>query len=133
MQPIASKHSGIALKMWGNVMSKIHSGLKEKEFTDSSYAVDKFYCTATGKLATEACPKRAVGWYKKSNLPGVCTAHSGTVLGKPADILAAEKKAEEEAKKKEEAAQSSAGSTGTGSTQSTTSTASSSTSSSSAN
>lgn len=100
-QPIASAHSGIALKMWGNVMSKVHSGLKAKEFTDSNYAVDKFYCTATGQLATNACPSKAIGWYKKSNMPAVCTAHSGDVLGKPADILAAE----EEAKKKQEEAQ----------------------------
>ena len=128
MQPIASKHSGIALKMWGNVMSKVHSGLKEKEFTDSSYAVDKFYCTATGKLATDTCPKRAIGWYKKNNLPAVCTSHGGTVLGKPADILAAEKKAEEEAKKKEEAAQSTTSGTGTSSTQSAASSTSSSSS-----
>ncbi len=120
-QPIASSYSGIALKMWGNVMSKVHSGLKEKEFTDSSYAIDKFYCTSTGKLATEACPNRAIGWYKKNNIPGACTAHSGSLLGKPEDVLAAEKVAEE-AKKAEEAAQSAASST-----QSTTSSATSST------
>ena len=99
MQPIASKHSGIALKMWGNVMSKVHSGLEPKEFSNSSYAVDKFYCTSTGKIATDACPSRAIGWYKKSNVPGVCTSHSGTVLGTPQEVLAAEEaaKAEQEA------------------------------------
>lgn len=100
-QPIASKHSGIALKMWGNVMSKVHAGLKSKEFTDSSYAIDKFYCTATGQLATDACPSKAIGWYKKSKLPDTCTSHSGSLLGKPSDVLA------EEAKKNEQAAQSS--------------------------
>ncbi len=104
MQPIASKHSGIALKMWGNVMSKIHSGLEPKEFSNSSYAVDKFYCTSTGKIATDACPSRAIGWYKKSNVPGVCTSHSGTVLGTPDEVLAAEKAAEEAAKAEQEAA-----------------------------
>ena len=86
MQAIPSKHSGIALKMWGNVMSKIHSGLKVKEFNDSSYAVDKYYCTATGDLATDACPDRAVGWYRKSKVPSVCTSHTGTVLGAPGTI-----------------------------------------------
>ncbi len=89
-QPIASKHSGIALKMWGNVMSQVHKGLKAKNFTDSSYTVEKFYCTATGKLATNACPSRAIGWYKKSYIPGACTSHSGTLLGKPQDVLAKE-------------------------------------------
>ena len=85
-------------------MSKVHSGLEPKEFSNSSYAVDKFYCTSTGKIATDACPSRAIGWYKKSNVPGVCTSHSGTVLGTPDEVLAAEKAAEEAAKAEQEAA-----------------------------
>ncbi len=83
MEPIPSKNSGIALKMWGNVMSKVHKGLKAKEFKDSDYAVDKYYCTKSGLLATDECPKKAVGWYRKSNIPSACTAHSGDLLGKP--------------------------------------------------
>lgn len=82
-QPIPQKHSGIALKLWGKVMSKVHTGLKEKKFSDSSYAIDKYYCTSTGLLATNACPSKAVGWYRKSNVPGTCTAHVGTLLPKP--------------------------------------------------
>ena len=83
MQPIPSKHSGIARNMWGGVMSEIHKGLKAKEFTDSPYATEKYYCTSTGLLATDACPKKAVGWYRKSNTPSACTTHSGALLGKP--------------------------------------------------
>ncbi len=90
MQPIPSAHSGIAMKLWGNVMSKAHSGLTAKEFENSSYAVEKFYCKTSGNLATESCPERAVGWYKKNNLPEVCTAHEGEALGNPADVIAAE-------------------------------------------
>ena len=82
-QPIPSAHSGIALKLWGNVMSKIHSGLKEKEFVDSNYAYEKYYCTETGELATDACPQKDIGWYRKSNIPKACTSHSGELLGKP--------------------------------------------------
>ena len=82
-QPIPSAYSGIALKMWGNVMSKAHAGLKTKTFADSPYAVKKYYCTATGKIATDGCPKTAVGWYKKSNIPEICTAHNGTELPEP--------------------------------------------------
>lgn len=85
--------SAIALKMWGAVMSKIHTGLEPKEFNASSYAVDRYYCTATGNLATDACPSKAIGWYKKNNVPGVCTSHEGTALDTP----------EVEAKKAEEA------------------------------
>jgi len=81
--PTAVSDSSIARRMWGAVMSKVHSGLKAKTFTDSDYAVDKYYCTSTGNLATAACPSKAIGWYKKSNVPGSCTAHTGEVLGEP--------------------------------------------------
>jgi len=83
LQSIPSSHTYIALNMWGNVMSKIHEGLEPKEFTDSSYAADKYYCTSTGLLATDACPEKAVGWYRKSNIPSACTSHTGELLGKP--------------------------------------------------
>ncbi len=76
--------SAIALKMWGAVMSKIHTGLEPKEFNVSSYAVDRYYCTETGNLATDACPSKAIGWYKKNNVPDVCTRHEGTALDTPA-------------------------------------------------
>ncbi len=83
MQPIASSYSGIAMKLWGGVMSKAHAGLKAKEFEDSSYTVKKYYCKASGNLATAGCPDKAVGWYKKSNIPELCTAHEGEALGEP--------------------------------------------------
>ena len=85
--------SAIARKMWGAVMSKVHSGLEARSFDTSSYASDRFYCTETGLLATDACPSKSVGWYTKNNVPSICKNHSGTVLGTP----------EEENKKKEEA------------------------------
>lgn len=84
-QSIPSSNSAIALKMWGNVMSKVHSGLPATEFTNSEYAVEKYYCTETGMLATSSCPSKSVGWYKKSNIPSVCTTHSGEVLASPSD------------------------------------------------
>ncbi len=75
--------SAIAMKMWGAVMSKIHTGLEPKQFSDSSYALDRFYCTETGLLATDGCPSKAVGWYKKNNVPSVCENHEGTALDSP--------------------------------------------------
>ncbi len=77
MQPIPGAHSGIALKLWGNVMKEAHKGLEVKEFTDSSYAVKKKYCKKSGLLATSGCPSTAQGWYKKNNLPSTCTSHAG--------------------------------------------------------
>ncbi len=75
--------SAIAMKMWGAVMSKIHTGLEPKQFSDSSYALDRFYCTETGLLATDGCPSKAVGWYKKNNVPEICKTHEGTALDSP--------------------------------------------------
>ncbi len=95
MQPIPSAHSGIAMKLWGNVMSKAHTGLAPKEFENSSYAVERYYCKTSGNLATAGCPERAIGWYKKNNLPDACTAHEGEALGDPKDVAAAESSAAE--------------------------------------
>ncbi len=83
MQPIAKSYSGIARKLWGNVMSKAHSGLEVKEFENSPYAVEKYYCKTSGNLATEGCPDKAIGWYKKSNIPELCTAHDGAAAPDP--------------------------------------------------
>lgn len=76
-------NSSMARKMWGAVMSKIHSGLEAKEFTDSTYAVQRYYCTQTGQLANDSCPSKAVGWYRKSNIPTTCKTHTGTALDAP--------------------------------------------------
>ncbi len=75
--------SSIARSMWGAAMSKIHSGLKAKEFPKSSYCTTRYYCTQSGMLATDACPSKAQGWYKKGGIPSGCTTHSGTTLGVP--------------------------------------------------
>ncbi len=120
MQPIPQKHSGIARDMWGGVMSKIHKGLKAKEFTNSPYATEKYYCTSTGLLATSSCPKKAVGWYRKSKIPSACTTHSGELLGKPQA---------EDSENKDSSSQSSTTSSGSSATSSNSSTTSSTTSS----
>ena len=86
--------SGIARTMWGAVMSKIHSDLEPKEFQNSSYATQRYYCTKTGNLATSSCPSKAIGWYKKSNTPGYCTEHGGTALGTVDEIKKEEEKAQ---------------------------------------
>ncbi len=91
----------IARKMWGAVMSKVHTGLAAKEFTVSSYAVERYYCTSTGLLATDACESKAVGWYTKNGVPSVCTTHSGTALGKPGDEPLEEESSETEQESEE--------------------------------
>ena len=83
LQAIPDRHSGIALKMWGNVMSKIHSGLKAQNFPESSYVVERYYCKDTGDLATDACTEKITGYYKTSKLPSPCSVHVGDALGEP--------------------------------------------------
>ncbi len=76
--------SGIARKLWGQVMSKVHSGLAHKSFEDSKYVEKRYYCTGTGLLATDACPSVEVGWYKK-NYKSTCTTHKGSIRDIVAD------------------------------------------------
>jgi hypothetical protein len=64
-------------------MSKVHSGLKAKEYVDSDYTVKKYYCTETGCIATNSCKSTAVGWYKKDNIPTTCATHKGDALPIP--------------------------------------------------
>jgi len=64
--------------IWKNVMSAVHTakGLNNSgEFPVSNNVVAESYCTETGDLATEYCPSTAIGWYKKSNEPSMCTEH----------------------------------------------------------
>ncbi len=96
--------SAIAMKMWGAVMSKVHSGLEPKAFDESSYALDRYYCTESGLLATDGCPSKAVGWYKKGNVPSVCEKHEGTALDSPKVEAEKADKAEENDETSSEAA-----------------------------
>mgnify|MGYP003299602193 CR=1 FL=1 len=73
------RDSAIAMKMWGAVMSKIHTGLEAKTFTDSKYAEELYYCTETGQLATDACQSLELGWYKK-NTNDTCKTHKGNAF-----------------------------------------------------
>lgn len=104
--------SAIAMKMWGAVMSKVHAGLEAKSFDTSSYALDRFYCTETGLLATDGCPSKSVGWYKKNVVPDVCKTHEGTVLDTP-EVEAQKAEAAEKA----EGSEGTEGSEETGSSQ----------------
>lgn len=118
-------NSTIAQKMWSAVMSKIHSGLEAKQFEDSSYATERYYCTKSGDLATSACPSKAKGWYKQSNTPGYCTQHSGTALGTASEV----DKQEAEASKEQQSSSSSSSSSASSSSSSSSGSSSSQTSS----
>ena len=65
-------------RIFEEVMNDIHKDLPEKEFekyTDD--VVSRAYCTSSGLIAGENCSGTATGWYKKSNIPAVCSGGCG--------------------------------------------------------
>jgi penicillin-binding protein 1A len=117
MQKMPSANLSIAKNQWSTVMSKIHKGLKEKDYPESKFVVDRFYCTETGGLATEECEKTSIGWYNKGRLPEVCQKHSGELLGTPEEV----EKQKEESKKEESSSSQDNDTTSSTKTESTTS------------
>lgn len=74
-------NANLAKNMWKNVMKRIHADLPEKEFVDSEFVTNRYYCLETGLLATDACANKGEGWYKTNySLPAICTTHKGEVL-----------------------------------------------------
>lgn len=69
-----------ALKVWRAVMVKLHEGLSKKSFKVSSNVTYRYYCKATGLMATDNCVDCALGWYKSASLPTTCSEHPGTAL-----------------------------------------------------
>lgn len=59
------------------IMNRIHKNLAPKSFEKPEQAVQRSYCTVSGLLAGDGCTSKATGWYKASNLPGVCTKCNG--------------------------------------------------------
>lgn len=82
-QKMPSSNTGLAAKLWRQVMGEIHKNLPEKDYPTSKYVEKRYYCMETGLLATDACEKVDIGWYKKSSLPGQCTTHEGILLDVP--------------------------------------------------
>ncbi len=82
-QKMPSSNTGLAAKLWRQVMGEIHKNLPAKDYPTTNYVVKRYYCLETGLLATDACQKLDIGWYKKSALPGKCTAHEGQLLEAP--------------------------------------------------
>ena len=65
-------------RIFETIMNDIHKDLPEQEFekyTDD--AVSRTYCTSSGLIAGEGCSSTATGWYKKSNIPAVCSGGCG--------------------------------------------------------
>lgn len=56
-------NAGAAAKVWRDIMTKVHQGLEEKEFTLSNDVIEAKYCNRTGLLALPSCHSTSVGYY----------------------------------------------------------------------
>ena len=59
--------------LYKSLMGPLHEGLEPKQWLVWGDVQQATYCTTSGDLAGESCPTTAVGWYKTSNMPPVCT------------------------------------------------------------
>ena len=72
-QPAVQRSNNYPVNVWQKLMWKAHQGLPKKTFNYDNTVVKEKYCTKTGLLASDSCKSTAVGYYKASNIPGVCT------------------------------------------------------------
>jgi penicillin-binding protein 1A len=65
---------------WKELMERIQGDLEYKEFPIADGVVQRSYCTASGLLATSACPSTATGYYKSDDLPATCDYSHGVAI-----------------------------------------------------
>ncbi len=61
-------------RAWEWVMNEAQADLEFMAFPTSDNVVEMAYCTTSGMLAAEGCP-RATGYYNRDSLPPVCTSN----------------------------------------------------------
>lgn len=59
--------------MWCNIFKDIAENEEIKTFKPSTSVVTRQYCTVTGLIAGENCSSTNTGFYKRTNIPGVCS------------------------------------------------------------
>lgn len=60
-------------QVWNNIFKDIINTGTTKTFEKDPDVIEQVICAETGNIATEACPVRVAGYYKKSDLPPICT------------------------------------------------------------
>ena len=86
-QKLTSKQTSAARNLWNKAMLAIHEGLEPMAFEHRGTTVEAAFCTQTGQLATEKCPKTEIGVYKPDFMPETCTKH-GAPAGTTANPVA---------------------------------------------
>lgn len=75
-QELTNKQTSAARELWNKVMLALHKGDEPMNFDQyAGSTVEAQYCTATGLLATSACPKTGTGVYKPDYMPDQCDKH----------------------------------------------------------
>ena len=65
-------------RIFETVMNDIHEDLPEKDFEKyTEDVVSRSYCASSGLIAGKSCSDTATGWYKRSNIPAVCSGDCG--------------------------------------------------------
>jgi penicillin-binding protein 1A len=77
-----------ALLAWKAVMSQVVNAKigtqPNKGFPTSGGVVQETYCLDSGEIATNNCPRKAVGYYKANNIPPTCHLHPDNAV--PANV-----------------------------------------------
>ena len=58
--------------LWKAMFGEMAEAEPDKEFDVPDSVQKAYYCTQTGLIASKSCPKKAEGWFKKSQLGHVC-------------------------------------------------------------
>lgn len=76
-----------AAKLFIEVFNRFHQDLEPKIFPKSGLTVQRSYCLSSGLLASSNCTSTSMGWYKISNMPGVCTSCQSTATTGIGDLI----------------------------------------------
>lgn len=66
--------------LWANIMSKVHSNLKNARFEKPSKVTSCIICSESGEIANSGCPNTYREYFLLGTTPGKCTEHSGSEL-----------------------------------------------------
>ena len=87
-EEIDTKNCYGSSQMWKNIFGDIADASEITKFSTTNMVVQRDYCTETGLIAGSRCASVAVGYYKRTNIPGTCSGnHKLTELDKEIESL----------------------------------------------
>lgn len=61
--------------IWADVMKDVEDLTQVQKFTPDGTVEERQFCTVTGLLASEDCEEKETGYYRKSNIPVLCSGN----------------------------------------------------------